>query len=112
MAVTRASAGRARKNRTWLTRICPLHVSFPRQGLGHLLSIGHLLSDRSNDLLLLSSLRRLMVRELQVLLDSVEGVIDLAGEMVPEDEQDTQAVHVRSGVNQRVRTGIGVDSIS
>jgi len=73
------------------------------QGLGNLLSIGHLLSDRSDDLPLLSSLRRLMVRELQVLLDSVESVIDLAGELVPQDEQDTLIVHVKSGVNHRVR---------
>lgn len=71
--------------------------------MGHLLSIGQLLSDRSNDLPLLSALRRLIVRELQVLLDSVEGVIDLSGETAPEGEPDTQTVHVKRGVNQRVR---------
>ena len=71
--------------------------------MGHLLSIGQLLIDRSNDLPLLSSLRRLLVRELQVLLDSVEGVIDLSGETTPTGEPDTQTVHVKRGVNQRVR---------
>ena len=90
-----------------MTRLTICVCASVLQGLDHILEIGLLLSDRMNDLPLFEEMSRLYDRDLQIMRDKIESMIELQSDEKSDDAQgsnDAYAVHVKIGVDEEVRS--------